>query len=143
MIPEHERLVRETLPRLEAHGQEAAACFYARLFALDPTAAELFADVDMQQQGEKFVTMLAYLVRALDAAPTFVSNVAALGRRHAHLQTTTEHYAAAGAALVGTVEHLLGDDATAEVLEAWTEAYALVAAVMQRAVAHSGAGRTP
>ena len=133
MTPEGERLVRETFPMLERASVEAARVFYQRLFTLDPAARALFDGVDMEAQGRKFVAMLGSIVRSLDRAPRLVADVAALGRRHAGYGAGAEHFASVGAALVWTVQVMLGPACTPEVRTAWTEAYSLIAAVMRRA----------
>lgn len=137
MTPEAERLVRETYAELEAESMAAAQVFYARLFELDPSARALFDSVDMKAQGAKFVAMLGSIIRSLGRAPTLVGQVAALGRRHAHYAVSGEHYESVGAALIWTIEKVLGQRCTPEVRIAWTEAYALVAAVMRRAAESS------
>jgi len=132
MTPEHEQLVRDTLPLLEAASDRAARSFYERLFALDPSTRAMFQGVDMARQGDKFMSMLTGIVRALDHAPTLVGDVAALGRRHAHLSVTPQHFESAGVALMATIEEVLGRTCTPGVRQAWQEAYHLIAAVMQR-----------
>lgn len=138
MMPESERLVRETWPRLATRVDEAAELFYARLFEIAPDARALFAHVDMQAQGQKFMQMLEQIVDSLDQAPVLVSDVANLARRHTAYGAELGHYASVGAALLWAIEQLLGDEATPEVVLAWREAYGLVAAVMQRAAVRAG-----
>jgi hemoglobin-like flavoprotein len=133
MTPDGERLVRETLPLIQQAAPEVARAFYERLFALDPEARGLFAHVDMERQGAKFSMVLASIVRSLDAPPRFVADVAALGRRHVSYGVRGHHYESVGAALVWSVEAVLGPACTPEVRAAWAEAYALIAAVMRRA----------
>lgn len=137
MTPEAERLVRETYVQLEAESMAAAQIFYARLFELDPSSRSLFDGVDMKVQGAKFVAMLGSIVRCLGRAPALVGQVAALGRRHAGYAVSGDHYESVGAALIWTVEQVLGPRCTPEVRHAWSEAYALVAAVMRRAAESS------
>jgi hemoglobin-like flavoprotein len=148
MTPEAERLVRETYPQLEAERMAAAQIFYARLFELDPGARALFDGVDMDAQGAKFVAMLGSIIRSLGEAPSLVGQVAALGRRHAGYAVHAEHFESVGAALIWTIERVLGARCTPEVRHAWGEAYALVAALMRRAAErstdeHRAAARAP
>lgn len=141
MTPDAERLIRETWPRVAARGAEAAELFYDRLFAIAPDARALFAHVEMRHQGRKFIAMMERIVAALDQAPVLVADVAALARRHSSYGAEPGHYASVGAALVWTIEQMLGADATPEISAAWREAYTLVAAVMGRAGRPSGATR--
>jgi hemoglobin-like flavoprotein len=64
-----------------------------------------------------------------------VSEVAALGRRHAHYGVKDGDYESVGAALLWTLEQVLGEAFTPGMREAWSEAYLLVATVMRRAAA--------
>lgn len=141
MTPDAERLIRETWPRVAARGDDAAQLFYDRLFSIAPDTRRLFAQVEMRHQGRKFIAMLDQIVAALDQAPVLVADVAALARRHSGYGAEPAHYASVGAALVWTVEQLLGEDATPDISAAWREAYTLVAAVMGRSGRPSGAVR--
>jgi nitric oxide dioxygenase len=138
MMPEQERLVRESWPRISAQAETAAALFYGRLFEMAPEARPLFAHVEMEAQGRKFIAMLDQIVQSLDQAPVLVTDVASLARRHTAYGVHVAQYASVGAALVWTIEQVLGDDASPEVSSAWREAYTLVAAIMARAARRSG-----
>lgn len=138
MMPEQERLVRESWPRIAAQADTAASLFYARLFHIAPEARSLLAHVEMEGQGRKFMAMLDQIVQSLDQAPVLVSDVASLARRHTAYGVQTAQYESVGAALVWTIEQVLGEDASPEVSRAWREAYTLVSAIMARAARRSG-----
>lgn len=138
MMPEQERLVRESWPTIAAQADAAAALFYDRLFQIAPEARPLFAHVEMAGQGRKFMAMLDQIVQSLDQAPVLVSDVASLARRHTAYGVQTAQYESVGAALVWAIEQILGDQASPEISRAWREAYTLVAAIMARAARRSG-----
>jgi hemoglobin-like flavoprotein len=131
--PESEQLIRETWKQLEPVSDAVVTAFYARLFASNPAAAALFANTNMAEQRRKFSNMLAEIVRAIDNPDVLISEVAASGRRHAHYGVIDRDYEDVGAALVWAIGETLGPAFTPEVNAAWREAYALLAAVMQRA----------
>jgi hemoglobin-like flavoprotein len=56
-----------------------------------------------------------------------------LGRRHVAYGVLDQHYETVGNALLWAIDELVGDRLTADDRQAWTEAYALVSAVMRRA----------
>ena len=129
MTPEQVRLVRTSFARVVAQGDQAAALFYARLFALDPSLHALF-EGDLTAQQAKFLTALAMVVDALDRLDEMLPAVQALGRRHARYGARSGHYATVGSALIWTLEQSLGADLTPAVRRAWTAAYGLLAWTM-------------
>lgn len=133
MTPEAERLVRESWARFEPVAVRSAEFFYEKLFELDPEAQRLFARTDMEAQGKKVMQMFATIVRTLDQPEAFVSEVADLGRRHVHYGVRDSQYDSVGIALLWTLERGLGSGFTAEVRNAWTEAYLLLSTVLRRA----------
>ena len=144
MTNQQRALVRESWLRCQPTLRQAGAEFYQRLFALDPTARRLFAATDMEEQQRKLVRMLTEIVAQLDRPEALVPEVSALGERHRRYGVRSAHYETVGAALLWTLEHELGDAFTAEVREAWTEAYLLVATLMRRgATRPSGAVVSP
>jgi hemoglobin-like flavoprotein len=135
MTPEQQALVRDSWERFEPTVRSAGAHFYDRLFELDPEARRLFAATDMSVQEAKLMQMFDDIVRSLDQPAELVPEVAALGRRHAHYGVKDGDYESVGAALLWTLEQVLGEAFTPDVREAWSEAYLLVATVMRRAAA--------
>jgi hemoglobin-like flavoprotein len=139
VTPERERLVRDSWKQLEAVAEPHARLFYQHLFELDPGVARLFASTDMEAQGRKFWQMVTEIVRVLDEPDAMVTQVAALGHRHAGYGVTDDQYEMVGAALLWTLEQALGPAFTAEVRDAWAEAYLLLATVMRRAASRTSA----
>ena len=135
MTPETERLVRDSWTRFEPVAVQSAEFFYDKLFELDPEARRLFARTDMEAQGRKVMQMFAEIVRTLDQPEALVSEVADLGRRHVHYGVRDSQYDSVGIALLWTLERGLGPGFTAEVRNAWTEAYLLLSTVLRRAAA--------
>jgi len=134
MTPESKKLVQESWTLVEPIADTAAALFYGRLFELDPSLRPMFRG-DLKEQGKKLMQMLTVVVRGLDRLDQLVPAVEALGRRHAGYGVRDEHYDTVAAALLWTLGEGLGDAFTPAVKAAWTEAYTLLATVMQRAAA--------
>jgi len=115
--------------------QEAAGqLFYQRLFELDPSVRPLFKE-DLTEQSRALMSMLSTVVFGLNRLEELVPSVQALGRRHANYGVHEAHYATVGQALLDTLEGGLGDGFTPDVRAAWTEAYGILASVMQEAAA--------
>lgn len=136
MTPEGHQLIRDSWTMLHPIGSRVATTFYKRLFVASPSAASLFGATNMPAQRRKFAAMLSEIVRVIDQPDILAGEAAESGRRHAGYHVESRHYEDVGGALLWTFEHELGDKFTPEMRAAWREAYALLAAVMQRAAAH-------
>ena len=130
MTPEQKSLVQSTFQLVLPIADTAAVIFYDRLFELDPSLRHMFRG-DMKEQRQKLMQMIVVAVKGLDRLEELVPAVEALGRRHAGYGVTERHYETVGAALLWTLEKGLGSVFTAEVREAWTAVYQLLAATMQ------------
>lgn len=131
MTPRQIDLVRSTWAQVMPIQDAAAGLFYGKLFELDPALRPLFRN-DIQTQGRKLMTMLNAAVRGLDHLDALAPAVKDLGQRHARYGVTAEHYGTVALALLWTLERGLGDGFTPEVRHAWTEAYTVLATMMQR-----------
>lgn len=124
--------------------ETAADLFYRRLFELRPNYRDLFPE-DMAGQKRKLVTMLAFIVNALDYDDSQWSDrisededlflvLLAMGRRHRELyHIPDESYGPVAEALLWTLGHGLGQAFTPYVKEAWTNAYGAIAMTMKMA----------
>ena len=85
---------------------------------------------DMKEQGAKLMKMLGLVVNGLSQLDTLLPAVQNLGKRHVDYGVTADMYTTVGEALLWTLEQGLGDAFTAEVKDAWTEAYVMLQTVM-------------
>jgi len=129
MTPEQIALVRESFAKVVPIREQAAALFYDRLFAIDPSTRPLFRG-DMKSQGAKLMAAIGAVVKSLDRLETMLDDLRALARRHVRYGVRDEHYASVGTALLWTLEQGLGFDFTPEVRDAWATAYGLLSSVM-------------
>jgi len=129
MSPEEVALVEGSLTGLEDRMDQLAAAFYRRLFDAMPEVRSLFG-TDMAAQGEKFTTMLAYLVRSLRQWSVVEPAARLSGLRHVGYGVTTAHYLVAGESLLGALAEVSGDAWSEATEEAWRSAYALLAELM-------------
>lgn len=113
-----------------ASRDDVAATFYRRLFELDPALKPLFANSNMQEQGQKLVQTLTVVVKGVEDLPKLIPAVQALGRRHVGYGVTDAHYATVGAALIWTFNHVLGENFPAAAQEAWVGAFGVLSQVM-------------
>jgi hemoglobin-like flavoprotein len=125
-------LLRLSFQRIAPVRERVAEVFYGRLFELDPSLRPLFRG-DMRAQGHKLVHVLEAAVTHADRFSVIAPVVEALGRRHVAYGVREAHYATVRAALVHTLQELLGDELTPATAAAWADLYDLVAGVMMRA----------
>ena len=123
-------LVQKSFADVKPIASAAAELFYARLFVLDPSLRVMFKG-EMGKQGQMLMSMIGAAVAGLRNLETLAPVVRKLGARHVGYGVRTEHYATVGTALLWTLEKGLGEKFTPEVRDAWTEAYTLLAEVMQ------------
>ena len=140
MTPEQIALVRSSWPLVSADAEALTSNFYERLFEIDPASALLFTGVDMGAQRKKVAQSLAVIVAALDDPDRLLPPLAALAKRHATYGVKGHHFASVGEALLGALASSLPGAFTRELRAAWSDAYALVASVMQRAIARQSQG---
>ena len=122
-------LVRASFALVQPIAAQAAAIFYDKLFAADPSLRTLFRG-DMAHQGERLMTMIGSAVGLLDRPDTLLPVLRQLGARHGGYGVVDAHYASVGTALLQTLEQGLGAAFTPEVRDAWVETYGLISRTM-------------
>ncbi|MBZ0235437.1 MAG: nitric oxide dioxygenase [Deltaproteobacteria bacterium] len=142
VTPAQKQAIRRSWELVKPIADTAADLFYKRLFEIEPAARTLFAE-DMTPQKKKLLAMLAFIVKSLDwpdetwreqvdTDDDLFLVVLALGRRHADLYHVSDaSYDSVGAALLWTLDYGLGEAFTAEVRDAWTRVYGLLATTMK------------
>jgi hemoglobin-like flavoprotein len=134
MTPLQIQTVQSTWQMVVPIADTAASLFYGRLFALDPKLAPMFG-ADMAEQRRRLMTMIGVAVTGLTRIETLVPALRNLGARHTGYGVRDEHYDTVGAALLWTLEQGLGQAFTADVRDAWTAAYTLIATTMKEGAA--------
>jgi len=139
MTPKQKEILRMTWRQVVPIGDAAAAMFYERLFAIDPTTEPMFATVDAAEQRKKLLAALAHVVGGLDDFGTIQPVLEDLGRRHAGYGVQDSQYDSVGRALLWTLEQGLGEAWTDEAAEAWATAYGAISGTMRDAARLAGA----
>ncbi|MEG1284439.1 MAG: globin domain-containing protein [Romboutsia sp.] len=124
-------IVKSTVPVLKEHGMEITTVFYKTMFKNNPEVKEMF-NMDKQQSGEQpkalAMTVLA-AAQNIDNLGVLLPAVKKIGQIHINKNVNPEHYPIVGKNLLLAIKEVLGDAATDEVLEAWGEAYGVIAKV--------------
>jgi len=131
LSPETIAIVKATAPALQQHGVAITTRMYERLF-VDPAIKALF-DQAAQESGEQPKRLAAAII----AYAKNVDNLGVLGQavermavRHVGTGVKPEHYPAVAAALLPAIKDILGDAVDQTVLDAWGEAYWVLADIL-------------
>lgn len=128
MTEKTKALVKATAPLLKKKGEEITSIMYPILFERYPDAVELFKDATADQHKKLAGMVYAYAanIDKLDKLQKGIDKVAFI---HVQTKILPEHYPWVGEALLEAIQQVLGDDATDEVMAAWSEAYDFLADV--------------
>ena len=123
-------LVQTSFERLSSYGEQGPKVFYETIFEMEPATRAMFADTDMEAQGQKFVTFLSMVVNGIDRLDAMRSQLREMGERHVHYGVERSHYGIVGQALLTTVEKVTGVELTLETRQAWSEFYTQMVNIM-------------
>jgi hemoglobin-like flavoprotein len=124
-------LLRASVSLLPVKDLGPAFEFYRRLFELAPDTRPLFAP-DIGAQAKKFSDMLAWVVDHLEDRDELCQELRKLGARHRDYGVKLDQYAPVGSALIWMFQQTLGERFTAEMEDAWLEAYAYISLEAER-----------
>ena len=131
LTPQTRTIVKACIPALEAHGVDITREMYRRLLS-DENIRDLF-NISHQKNGDQ-PRALAYAVlayaRHIDDPTALKDMIERIAEKHVGLNILPEHYPHVGTALLGAIAHVLGEQATPEIMEAWKEAYGFLADVL-------------
>jgi nitric oxide dioxygenase len=122
-------IVKSTVPVLEKHGKDITTRFYQLMFSNNPELLNIFNHAN-QRQGKQ-QTALANVVYAaaanIDNLGAIIPVVKQIGQKHRALGILPEHYPIVGENLLAAIKDVLGDAATDDIINAWAEAYGVIA----------------
>lgn len=132
--PKTLKIIQSTLPIIAEHGMNITTTFYKRLFEKHPEMKNIF-NMTHQRTGHQPKA----LADAVYAAAVNIENMKEImpaleriGEKHRSLQIKPEHYPVVGEGLLAAIREVLGDAATDEILNAWADAYQVIADVFIR-----------
>ena len=124
-------IIKSTVPVLREHGVEITTTFYKRMFENNPEIKAMF-NMDKQESGEQPKALaMAVLAAAqtIDNLEAILPAVQKMCKAHVNANVKPEHYPIVGENLLAAIKEVLKDAATEEVLNAWAEAYEVIAKV--------------
>ncbi|WP_428414804.1 NO-inducible flavohemoprotein [Pararhizobium sp.] len=125
-------IVKATVPALAAHGTDITAAMYARLFQNDEVKS-LFNQSNQGENGRQ-TKALAHAILAyaqnIDNPGVLAGAVERIAQKHVGLHIQAHHYPHVATALLAAIKEVLGDAATDEILNAWGEAFWVLAGIL-------------
>lgn len=122
-------IVKSTAPVLEVHGNNITKTFYKNMFAAHPELLNIFNHANQAKGRQQ-----AALANTVYAAAVHIENLGAImpvvkqiAHKHRSLGIKPEHYPIVGEHLLGAIKEVLGDAATDDIINAWAEAYGVIA----------------
>ncbi|QNF27038.1 NO-inducible flavohemoprotein [Metabacillus elymi] len=129
LSPEKIAIIKSTVPVLEKHGVEITTRFYQLLFESHPELLNVF-----NQANQKRGRQQTALANAVYAAASHIENlgeildeVKLIAHKHRSLGIKPEQYPIVGENLLKAIKDVLGDAATDEIIDAWSDAYNMIA----------------
>lgn len=124
-------IVKSTVPVLKEHGMEITTTFYKTMFKNNPEVKSMF-NMNKQESGEQPKALAMTILAAaqnIDNLELLLPAVKKIGQIHVNTNVKPEHYPIVGKNLLLAIKEVLGDAATDEVLQAWSEAYEVISQV--------------
>jgi len=121
-------IVKSTAPLLKDKGEEITTVMYKNLFSKYPEAKELFKNATPDQYI-KLANMVYAYASNIDKLENLQKGINKVAQIHIDTKILPEHYPWVGESLLIAIKDVLGDRATAEVMDAWAEAYDFLAKV--------------
>ena len=124
-------IVKSTVPALKEHGLEITTTFYRLMFENNPEVKPLF-NMENQESGSQPKALAMTILAAaqnIDNLESLLPAVKKIGEVHVNSKVKPEHYPVVGKNLLLAIKEVLGDAATEEVLNAWGEAYQVIAKI--------------
>ncbi|SHM63761.1 nitric oxide dioxygenase [Cyclobacterium lianum] len=127
-----QQVITATAPALKEHGLALTTHFYKRMFQHHPELKNVF-NMGNQKNGKQqqalAMALLAY-AEHISRPEVLLPDLHRIGHKHVSLDIRPEHYPIVGNHLLAAIKEVLGDSATADIIDAWEAAYYQLAELM-------------
>jgi nitric oxide dioxygenase len=122
-------IVKSTVPVLEEHGEKITTRFYQLMFGAHPELLNIFNHANQKQgrQQRALASAVYEAAKHIDDLSVILPVVNQIAQKHRSLGIKPEHYPIVGKYLIMAIKDVLGDAATDEIIDAWKEAYGVIA----------------
>ncbi|MBD8006659.1 NO-inducible flavohemoprotein [Bacillus norwichensis] len=124
-------VIKSTVPVLEVHGVTITSTFYKNMFNNHPELLNIFNHANQSQgrQQTALANMVLAAAKNIDQLESVLPAVIQVAHKHRGLGVKAEHYPIVGKYLLEAIKEVLGDAATDDIINAWAEAYGVIAQV--------------
>lgn len=122
-------IVKSTVPVLKEKGVEITTVFYKNMLEENPEIKDMF-DAGKQKDGSQARALAMTVLAAaenIDNLAILMPAVQSIAKTHINVKVTKEHYPVVGRYLLGAIKEVLGEVATDDIVNAWAEAYGVIA----------------
>lgn len=125
------KIIKSTVPVLEVHGATITKVFYKNMLTEHPELLNMFNEVNQKEgkQQQALANLVYAAAQNIDQLENVLAEVQLVANKHRGLGVKPEHYPIVGKYLLLAIKEVLGDAATDEIMNAWEEAYGLIAQV--------------
>ena len=130
--PETIQIVKSTAPILQENGETLTKHFYKRLLSNNPEVKPFFnaSNQSVGSQQRALAAAITAYATHIDDLGALSSAVELIAHKHVSLQVKPEHYPIVGGNLLASIQEVLGEAATDEIVNAWAEAYGFLTKVL-------------
>ncbi|NRD79127.1 NO-inducible flavohemoprotein [Bacillus sp. BRMEA1] len=122
-------IVKSTVPVLEQNGEKITTRFYQLMFGAHPELLNIFNHANQKQgrQQRALASAVYEAAKHIDNLSVILPVVNQIAQKHRSLGIKPEHYPIVGKYLILAIKDVLGNAATDDIIDAWTEAYGVIA----------------
>jgi len=124
------KILQESFTEIESNSKEFARLFYQNLFLDYPQIKNLFANVEIEQQEKKLMTVFIVTIGNLHNRTYLNKLLKSLGKRHLKYGVSVEEYQLLGNTLIKTLRSFLGSKWSQKLENTWRQAYQLIVQIM-------------
>lgn len=127
-------IINATLPVVAEHAEAITTHFYQRMFANHPELKNIFNQThQITGRQPRALAAAVYAAAAhLEDMTTILPALERIAQKHRSLQIKPDQYPIVGENLLGAIQEVLGNAATDEIIDAWAEAYGVIADALIR-----------
>lgn len=124
-------IIKSTVPVLAEHGEQITKRFYEMMFTDHPELLNIFNHANQKQgkQPKALANTVYAAAMHIDNLEAIIPVVKQIAHKHRSLNIKASHYPIVGKYLLLAIKDVLGDAATDDIINAWAEAYGVIADV--------------
>jgi nitric oxide dioxygenase len=128
-------IIKSTVPVLEKYGEQITSRFYQLMFTNHPELKNIFNQTHqkLKNQPRALANAVYAAAKYIDRLEVILPAVERIFHKHRSVGVTREQYPIVGQNLLLAIKDVLGDAATDEILNAWAEAYGVIADIFIQA----------